>query len=77
MDGDTWLAFGARDVMKGVFWVFIFIKKLFFLHIILHLCFFHVTFWGKITCKKEKKSLIWTLDPKEKRAHNLEKQDAS
>jgi hypothetical protein len=67
--------FGARHVTKGVFWVIIFIKKLFLLHIILHLCFFMSLFGERLSSKKTKKTtLLWILDPKEK---SSEKQDAS
>jgi hypothetical protein len=59
--------FGARDIMKGVLWMINFIKKLFVLHIILHLCFFMSSFGEKLPAKKNKKTtLVWTLDPKEK-----------
>jgi hypothetical protein len=34
-------------------------------------------FGGEVAPKKEKKTLVWTLDPREKKTHNLEKQDAS
>jgi hypothetical protein len=34
-------------------------------------------FEKKLPPKKKKTTLVWTLDPKEKKTHNLEKEDAS
>jgi hypothetical protein len=49
MMDDDW-PFGARGVMKGVFWAIGFLK-LFFLHIFC-MCVFYVTFCQKTTQKK-------------------------
>lgn len=59
--------FGIRDVTKGVFWLIIFTKKLFFPSYHFAHVLFHVTFWGKNAPEKKKTTLVWTLDPKEKK----------
>jgi hypothetical protein len=68
MDGDTWLAFGARDVMKGVFWVFIFIKKTFFPSYHFAPMFFSCHLLGKNYLQKRKKIPDLDFGPKRKKS---------
>ncbi len=61
----------------GVLGVYFYKKNFFSFISFCTYVFFMSPFGEKLPAKKKKKSLIWTLDPKENKAHNLEKQDAS